>query len=225
VGQALGTVLPLAVAVAIFPVPIVAVVLVLRSEGGTAKALAFVIAWGVGLAAVGGAVLLLAEGADASESGEPATWVSILLLALGLLLLAMAVRQWRARRRGGEDAPVPGWMDTVDQLSVVKSGATGFALSALNPKNVLLTVAAAAEIAAFGLDAGRQIAVLAGFVCLASAGVVAPLVLTLALGDRSRDLLDALRSWMAANNAVIMAVLFLLIGAKLIGDALSGFTA
>jgi hypothetical protein len=224
-GQALGTVLPLAVAVAIFPVPIIAVVLMLRSEGGTAKALAFVLAWGVGLAAIGGGVLLLADGADASEAGEPATWVSVLVLALGLLLLAAAVNQWRRRPSAGEDTQVPGWMDTVDQFTVAKAGASGFGLSALNPKNVLLSVAAAAEIAAFGLEASQQIAVLAVFVLLASAGVMAPLLLTLVLGSRSQQLLDGLRGWMAANNAVIMAVLFLLIGAKLVGDAVSGFTA
>jgi threonine/homoserine/homoserine lactone efflux protein len=216
-GQALGTVLPLAVAVAIFPVPVIAVVLVLRSERGRAKAFAFVLAWGV--------VLVLADGADASESGEPATWVSILLLALGGLLLAAAVKQWRGRPAAGEDAPVPGWMERIDELTVAKAGGIGFALSALNPKNVLLSVAAAAEIAAVGLEAGEQVAVLAVFVLLASAGVAAPVFLSLALGDRSRELLDALRSWMAANNAVIMAVLFLLIGAKLIGDAVSGLTA
>ncbi|HET6696050.1 MAG TPA: GAP family protein [Gaiellaceae bacterium] len=223
-GQALGTVLPLAVGIAIFPVPIVAVVLVLRSEKGRVKALAFVLAWCVGLAAVGGGVLLLADGVDASESGEPATWVSALLLALGVLLLAAAVKQWRRRPRAGEAAHVPGWMDTVDQFTVARAGAIGFALSALNPKNVLLSVAAAAEIAAFGLDPSQQIATLAVFVALASAGVVAPLLLSLALGERSRGLLDALRDWMAANNAVIMVVLFLLIGAKLIGDAVTGFT-
>ena len=38
-------------------------------------------------------------------------------------------------------------------------------------------------------------------------------------------MLDALEGWMARHNAVIMAVLFLLIGAKLIGDAVSGFSA
>jgi threonine/homoserine/homoserine lactone efflux protein len=224
-GQALGAVLPLAVAVAIFPVPIIAVVLVLRAEGGTAKALAFVLAWGAGLAAVGGAVLVLVDGIDASESGEPAAWVSALLLGLGLLLVGAAVKQWRGRPAAGEGAPVPGWMDAVDQFTVAKAGGAGFALSALNPKNVLLSVAAAAEIAAFGLEPAQQIAVLAVFVLLASAGVVVPLLLSLALGDSSRELLDALRGWMAANNAVIMAVLFLLIGAKLIGDAVSGFTA
>jgi hypothetical protein len=45
-----------------------------------------------------------------------------------------------------------------------------------------------------------------------------------ALGDRSRELLDRLKTWMGENNAVIMAVLLLVIGGKLIGDAISGFS-
>ena len=38
-------------------------------------------------------------------------------------------------------------------------------------------------------------------------------------------LLDGLRGWMARHNAAIMAVLFLLIGAKLVGDAISGLSS
>ena len=121
--------------------------------------------------------------------------------------------------------PLPGWMRAIDDFSAVKAGGAGFALSALNPKNILLTVAAAAEIADVGLPAGEQVAVLAVFVVLASGGVLAPLGLSLALGDRSRGPLDSLRGWMARHNAAIMAVLFLLIGAKLIGDAISGFSS
>ena len=41
--QALGDVLPLAVAVAVFPVPIIAVVLMVGSNRGRAKGLAFVL--------------------------------------------------------------------------------------------------------------------------------------------------------------------------------------
>jgi threonine/homoserine/homoserine lactone efflux protein len=224
VGEAFGTVLPLAAAIAVFPVPVIAVVLLLGSNRGRAKAVAFVLAWAAGLAAVGAAVLLLAAGVDASESGEPATWVSVLLLALGLLLLALAVKQWRGRPASGEDAPVPGWMLKIDGFTSVKAGATGFALSALNPKNALRTAAAAVEIGGVGITAGQQIAVLVGFVLVASAGVLAPLVLAVALGDRSAELLDALRGWMARHNAAIMAVLFFVIGAKLVGDAVSGLS-
>jgi maltodextrin utilization protein YvdJ len=34
-----------------------------------------------------------------------------------------------------------------------------------------------------------------------------------------------MKDWLARNNAVIMAVLVLVIGVKLIGDAISGFSA
>jgi hypothetical protein len=45
------------------------------------------------------------------------------------------------------------------------------------------------------------------------------------MGDRAHDLLGGLRSWMARENTTIMAVLCLVIGAKLIGDAISGLAA
>jgi threonine/homoserine/homoserine lactone efflux protein len=66
-------------------------------------------------------------------------------------------------------------MRAIDEFTIAKAGGAGFALSALNPKNMLLTVAAAAEIAEVGLSAGRQVALLLGFVLAASAGVLTPL--------------------------------------------------
>ena len=224
-GEAVGSVLPLAVAVAVFPVPIIAMVIVVGSERGRAKALAFVIAWFVGLAAVGGLALALAGALDASSSGEPATWVSVVLLLLGLLLVWLAVKQWLGRPRRGEKTPLPGWMQRIDDFGAGKAAVTGFTLTALNPKNVLLAGAAALEIAEFGLPPGQQAVVLLAFIVLASAGVLAPLVLSVILGERSVALLEGIRGWMAQNNAVIMTVLFLLIGAKLIGDSIAGLSS
>jgi threonine/homoserine/homoserine lactone efflux protein len=223
VGEALGSVLPLAVAVAIFPVPIIASVLVLGSDRGIAKGVAFALAWSVGLAAVGAVGLVVAAYADASEEGEPATWVNALLLALGLLLVGVAVRQWQRRPRSNDETPIPGWMSRIDDFTVARAGQVGFALTALNPKNILLVAAAATEIAEHGLPVGEQAITLLAFVLLASAGVLTPLLLTLALGDRSRGVLDGLRGWLARHNTAIMAALFAVIGAKLIGDAIAGF--
>jgi threonine/homoserine/homoserine lactone efflux protein len=217
-------VLPLAVAVAIFPVPIIAVVLLLGTDRGIAKGLAFVLTWCVGLAGIGAIALALGAVADASDGGEPATWVNVLLLGLGLLLIALALKQWRARPSPGEETPMPGWMRALDNFTAAKAAGAGIALTALNPKNVLLTVAAAAEIADVGLPAGQQVAALVGFVVVASAGVLSPVLIALTLGERSRSVLDDLRGRLARHNAVIMTVLFLLIGAKLIGDAVTGFS-
>jgi hypothetical protein len=62
------------------------------------------------------------------------------------------------------------------------------------------------------------------FILIASLGVAAPIVIFFALGDRAGPLLERLKNWLVENNAVIMAVLLLIIGVKLIGDAINGFS-
>lgn len=215
----------MAIAVAIFPVPIIAVLLMVGSDRGLSKGLAFVLAWCVGLTAIGTIVLLVAGIADAGGSGEAAVWMNVLLLSLGLILLAAAVKQWRNRPSADEDPQMPRWMRALDQFTVATAGGIGFALAALNPKNALLTVAAAAEIAAVGMPGRQQTAVLLVFVLIASAGVLTPLLLSFVLGDRSGALLEGLKGWIVRHHAVIMTVLFLLMGAKLIGDAVAGFSS
>ena len=59
---------------------------------------------------------------------------------------------------------------------------------------------------------------------LATVGVAVPVVLYFAMGDRAAAVLDRLKTWMARNNATIIAVICVLFAAKLFGDAISGFT-
>jgi threonine/homoserine/homoserine lactone efflux protein len=225
VGQAIGDFLPSAVGVAISPLPIVAVVLMLVSARGRANGPAFVVGWWVGLAVVGAIALAVAGGASASTESGPATWVDVLFLILGLLLVLLAVKQWRGRPHGDDEPPTPKWMGALDDFSPVKAGGAGVVLSALNPKNLLLAVAGAAAIAQTGISTGQQVGAYVVFVVIASIGVAAPVVIYFAMGDRSQHLLDMLKTWLARNNAVIMGVLLLIIGVKLIGNAISGFSS
>ncbi len=197
----------------------------LVSERGGVNGPAFVVGWCLGLAAVGTIVLAVAGGAGATDRGEPATWVDWVDLVLGVLLVGLAARQWRGRPHDGEEAPTPRWMGALDSFTPVKAGAAGIVLSALNPKNLLLTVAGAATIAQTAISTGEQIASYVVFVAIASVGVATPVVIYFVLGDRSGPLLDSLQGWLARNNAVIMSVLLLIIGAKLIGQAIAGFSA
>jgi threonine/homoserine/homoserine lactone efflux protein len=220
--DAIGQVLSLGVGVALSPVPIIAVVLMLGTPRGRANGPAFVLGWIVGLSIVGTIVLVVAGGADASENAEPADWVGWLKIVVGVLLVLVAVRQWRGRPRAGEEAAMPKWMRAIDRFTPGRSMAIAVALSALNPKNLLLTVGAAAAIAQTGVSAGDQAIALAVFVLVGTLGPAAPVVIYFALGERATRILDELKTWMTAHNSAIMAVLCLVIGAKLIGDGISG---
>jgi threonine/homoserine/homoserine lactone efflux protein len=220
-GDAIGQVLSFAVGVALSPVPIIAVVLMLGTPRARSNGPAFILGWLVGLAVAGTIVLLVSSGADASESGEPANWVGVLKLVLGALLLLVALKQWRDRPRGDADASFPGWMRTIDRFTPGRAVAMGVALSAINPKNLLLTVGAAAAIAHTGIGTGDQAVALAVFVLVATLGPALPVAIYFLMGERATRILDDLKEWMGHNNAAIMAVLCLILGAKLIGDGIS----
>ena len=84
-------------------------------------------------------------------------------------------------------------------------------------------VGAASTIAQTGESPGRQAIALAIFVLIGTIGTAAPVILYFAMAERSTQMLDELRSWMAHNSNTIMTVICLIIGAKLIGDGISGF--
>ncbi|WP_423464904.1 GAP family protein [Promicromonospora sp. MS192] len=110
------------------------------------------------------------------------------------------------------------------QLVAVMRGEGGLAvlLGAVNPKNLLLVVSGGAAIAAAAPgDTSATVVAALVFAVVASVGVVTPVVIYVALGSRAGPVLDELRSWMVRNNAAIMAVLLLVLGAKMLGDGIS----
>ena len=222
--DAIGQVLSLAVGVSLSPVPIIAVVLMLGTPAGRRNGPAFLAGWVLGLAVVSAIVLVVAGGAGANDGGEPATWVDVLKLVLGALLLLLAVHQWRGRPRAGEAAALPKWMRTIDGFTAGRSLAMGVALSGINPKNLLLTVGAAAAVAQAGVSTGDEVVAMAVFVVVATLGPGIPVAIYFAMGERAAKLLDGLKAWMGAHNAAIMTVLLLVLGAKLIGDAIGGLS-
>ena len=222
-GKAIGDILPLAIGVALSPVPIIAIILMLGTPRARVNGPAFAAGWLAGLTIVGTTVLLLASGnATADESG-PATWASVLKLVFGVLFLAMVARIWRGRPNAGEEAQLPKWMQAIDGFAAGKALGVGALLSGLNPKNLALTVAAATAIAQTGISGGQEAVALAVFIVLGSLTILAPLAIYFLLGERAKEILDGLKGFMAAHNAAIMTVLLLVLGAKLVGDAIGGF--
>ena len=223
-GKAIGGSLPLAVGIALSPLPIIAVVLMLTSRKARVNGPAFVLGWLAGLGIVGAVVLALAGAGGASQSGSPATWVSWVKIVLGILLLLVAARQFQGRPHGDEQPQMPRWMATIENTKPVTAAGLAVVLSAANPKNLLLAVGGAAAIAQTGIPGGQQVIAYLIFALIGTPGVGIPVVIYFAMGERSERLLAGLKDWMSAHNAVIMAVLCLIIGVKLIGDGISGLT-
>jgi hypothetical protein len=220
-GAAIGDVLGLAAGIAVSPMAIVAIILMLVTAKGRADGTMFAVGWLAGLAVLGTVVLLLAGPADASEGGQPAAWTGWLKLLLGVGALLLAARQWRGRPAEGAEPETPKWMASLDRIRPGGALGLGALLSAVNPKNGGLTIAAAASIAGAGLAGGEQAVALAVFVLVGSAGVLAPLVLYLVAGEGAARTLESWRTWAGVHNAAIMAVLFLVFGLKLIGDGIA----
>jgi threonine/homoserine/homoserine lactone efflux protein len=212
----------LAVGIALSPVPIITVVLMLTSRRAKVNGPAFILGWLIGLGIVGAIMLALAGAGGASTSGSPATWVSWVKIALGVLLLLVAARQFRSRPHGDEAPQMPKWMATIDKTSPPAALALAAVLSGANPKNLLLAVGGAAAIAQTGIPGGQQAIAYLIFALIGTLGVGVPVVIYFAMGTRSDKLLAGLKDWMTQHNAVIMSVLCLIIAAKLIGDGISG---
>ena len=223
-GQAIGGSLALAIGIALSPIPIIAVVLMLTTPRARANGPAFVLGWLLGLGVVGAIVLAVAGPANASSSGAPATWVSWLKIILGAGLLLIAVRQFRGRPHGEDQVPMPKWLGAIENFKPAAALGTGALLAGANPKNLILAVAGAAAIAQTGIAGAQQAIAYLVFAVIATIGVGAPVVIYFAMGERSQELLGKLKNWMGQHNAVIMSVLCLIIGAKLIGDAISALT-
>ena len=222
-GQAIGDLLPSAIGVAISPVPIIAVILMLGTPRARTNGPAFGLGWVVGLVVVSVIVVLVASGSDDPDSGS-STAVDWIKLLFGLAFLVLAFGQWRKRPKPGEEPEMPTWMAAIDTFKPAASFGLGAALSGANPKNLALTLAAAASIAQAGLSGGGTAVAIGVFVIIGSITVAGPVIFFMAAGDRAKAPLAAIKDFMSAHNAVIMMIVLVVLGAKLLGAGIAGLS-
>ena len=219
--QAIGDLLPSAIGVAVSPVPIIAVILILGTPKAKSNGPAFAVGWVAGLVIVSVVVVLVAGGSDDPDSGASTTvnWVKVLI---GLLFLVLAVGQWKKRPQPGITPEMPKWMAMVDSFAPGKSLGLGALLSGLNPKNLALTAAASATIAQAGLSGGDTAVSIAVFVIIGSVTVAGPVLFYVVAPQKATGPLNSIKDFMSEHNAVIMMILFLVLGAKILGQGIGG---
>ena len=218
----LGSLLPLAIGIAISPIPIIACILMLFSVKARVNGPAFLVGWVAGITLVTLLVFRLSDATGATDEASGPSLGDIVVLLLGLGAIALGVKQWKGRPKPGEDAAMPTWMQAIDGFTPVKALGFGVLLSALNPKNLGLAIAAGVVIDQATAAGGNPVAMEILFVAIASVSIAVPVVYMLVGGEGAKRTLEGWKTWLGANNAAVMAVLFIVIGAKLVGSGLDG---
>lgn len=213
----IGDILPLAVGVAISPIAIIAAILMLFSAHAGSTSTGFLIGWLLGIVVATGLFTVISGSLGASDQPTGVSWVKV---GLGAVLMMSGLRQWRGRN---EKKGPPKWMAAIDRMGFVQALGLGLALAAVNPKNLLMAVAAGVAIGAGGLSVTDDVVVIVIYTLIAASTVAIPVIAYAVARDRMRGPLDEARTWLQDNNAAVMAVLFLVIGAALIGKGIGGF--
>jgi len=224
-GQGIGEVLTFAVGVAISPVPIIAVILMLFSARARVNGPVFLAGWVLALAVVSGVVYIVSDQSNASTNNTASDTISWGKIVFGVLFLLLAARQWRSRPAPRVEPPMPNWMGGIDGLTPAKACGFGVLLAGVNPKNLLLTVGAAAGLAQLGLSTTDVVVSLIVFVVVASLTIAGPVVYYLVGGEKAKTELNELKGWLAMHNAAVMAVLFLVFGVDLIAKGIPPLTS
>lgn len=220
--NAVGQVLGEAAGVLASPMPIVAVILMLFTARSKANSLSFLVGWIAGLAVLGAIVLVVSDSSDVPTDTTASDSSGGVLIFLGVLCLVIALRQWRKRPKAGETPDPPKWMARIDGIGPFAAFALAVLLAAVNPKNLLLTVAAATTVGQQpGLTTSETAITWAIFGVIASLGIAIPVFYRLIRGDAAQATLDAAKTWLQTHNSVVIAVIFFVIGAKILGNGLS----
>ncbi|WP_369745512.1 GAP family protein [Paenarthrobacter sp. AMU7] len=223
-GPVIGDLLPLAVGIAVSPVPIIAAILMLLSPKARSTSVGFLLGWLTGIIVpVTVFTFLSALLPESGPDAGPAPIAGIIKILSGALLLLLAVKQWRSRPAPGQRAELPKWMSAIESMTAGRAVGLGLLLSAANPKNLLLAIPAGATIANAGLNTGGTITAIGFFTVVGAITVLVPVVAYLLAGSRMANGLEKMRTWLVDSNSTIMSVLLVVIGTAVIGKGISNF--
>ena len=224
-GEVIGGILPLALGIAISPIPIIAAILMLLSPKAKGTSVGFMIGWVLGIVVAVVVFTLLASiiPEQDPDAAKPISGVIKLLLGAGLLFLAL--KQWRGRPKAGEAAALPKWMSAIDSMTTMRGAVLGFLLSAVNPKNLLMAAGAGVIIGgtAASLETSEEVVAITVFTVIAAASVAVPVIGYLVASEKMAGPLESMHQWLVKENAVVMAVLLLVIGVAMVGKGIGSF--
>ena len=198
--------------ITLVPFPLTGFVLVLGATKGTPKGLAFILGWLACLIVVIAAVLLATGNNPPKPQTVPSNAALAVKLAVGVVLILLAVREQRHRARPRK---APTWMAEVDRLSLwAAAGLAAF----LQPWT--LVAAGAATVLEAKLTTPGSLVALIIFCLLATSSYLYLELYAVFRPARAGALLERLRTWLDTHQDQVIILTFLLLGFWLVGNSI-----
>lgn len=202
---------------AIAPVMIMAVILILSTDGGLVKAWAFVlgrlVAYGIW-----GVLLLAVSDKLSGEDGETSTGSLVVKSLLGLLLLVMAARSFAGE--DDPDAPPPKWMASLNKTSAPKLFGIAVILSVIQLRFVALMMSGVASIIDADLSSGQVVVALILLVLAVTLPQLAPVIVFMVMGKNAESALASMNVWLTRNQRMVNVVVLAMFGIVLLAQSL-----
>jgi len=202
-------------AVTLDPLPLTAFIVVLPSRRGVRKGAAFVFGWLLSLAVVVTVTVLATGNNPPQPSTAPSLAALAAKIAIGAVLVIIAIRHIRARGRPKPPKKPPKWQEHVDTMS------PWFALGlapALQPWGLI--GAGAATVVQAKLSSWQSYLALIGFCLLASASYLFMEIYTVFRPGQSQALLARFRTWIDTHTDQVIVSGSLILGIWLIANSL-----
>jgi len=217
--------IPLAVAAALQPPQVIALVVLLQTRRGAVNGLAYILGMIVFRLFLGGTFWVLISNVEKTvetKGGNFSLLVGTALLILGILMLVNALRRGFSAR--GEDEAAASWLDKLQNVSPLQSALVGVAFLALDPKDWLVDISVINLIADADLFGADSLLAFLAYILMAQSLLLVPLILSLLIPQRIQGSLIRLTAWMKRQErviefvfALIFGLLFLYTGLKILG--------
>ncbi len=209
----MGSLLLVAVAMALSTVPITTTLIILLSPARKKSSVPFLVGW-VGslclviLGAAGGVLALPVS------RRERMTAIAVAEIVVGLALVALGIFAWRGSNH--VSSRLKSWLNNVGSFGPVASFGVGLAMG-FRPKALLLGAAAGFALASNQLSDTETAIAVGCYVVISASTVAFPIVWTLASPARIEPRLRAWQGWLDRNGPLLAGVTLIIIGVAIMG--------
>ena len=201
-------------AIALDPLPLTAFIVILASRRGSTKGAAFVAGWILSLAIVVAVTVAATGNSPPKNNTAPSLGALAFKIALGTVLLLIALRQYRRMGRPKKPKSPPKWQAGVDNMSPWYA----MGLAPLTQPWGMIAAGAATVVQA-KLSSAADFLALVYFCLLATASYLVMEIYATIRPDQTQAFLARLRTWIDSHTDQLIIWVSLVVGLWLIGKS------